>query len=651
MRKRRATLVHINPMEAVTPLAGGYLKTFAEIESEVRNSWDIELYSTTTDCPASEIIRDLFSRAPDLVGFSTYVWNIGLVTRLLQALRGLLPTDVQYLLGGVQVMSCAPEYVDRTWENVLVCNGEGEKTFRELLLQLTTNAPDLTAVGGLTFQRDGEHITTNPHPRIRDLEEIPSPYLSGVFEQKDLAIALLETNRGCPYHCEYCFWGGAIGQKINRLGGDRISEEIAYLAARRCRAVLVCDANFGVFPHDLEVARQFVDSKRSTGYPLRVTYSSAKNNPDRVSQIATILANGGVLSSQPISLQTMNPRALEFAKRGNISTDTYLKLQRKMNEIRVPSFIEMIWPLPGETLESFKQGIQDLCHMGAQVFMVYPLIWLKNVGYEGKEAELGIVTLEEADPVGGGRVAIQTKDVSFEQWIAGMIFTNSVMLLYDCRGLFHTSGILSSLGIESYRGIFDRFIGSMETASINPIVDLWKQGGQNFEDMYKYTWRGAVVESVLHGNRTEFDVMLTQFVSSISELIDDEYSDLLSAAVEFDILNRPYAFANTPVEIGIDPTYLKIVDQGDRTLTVNSPFNFPAISEKLVTLGSVDRSTLQPDPVQIRLDHKRGQIFRMPYRRDEDHHQFCHQFVAEIGNHLPVLETIPLSGAVGTNRV
>ena len=145
--------------------------------------------------------------------------------------------------------------------------------------------------------------------------------------------------------------------------------------------------------------------------------------------------------------------------------------------------------------------------------------------------------------------------------------------------------------------------------------------------------------------------MLTQFVSSISELIDDEYSDLLSAAVEFDILNRPYAFANTPVEIGIDPTYLKIVDQGDRTLTVNSPFNFPAISEKLVTLGSVDRSTLQPDPVQIRLDHKRGQIFRMPYRRDEDHHQFCHQFVAEIGNHLPVLETIPLSGAVGTNRV
>lgn len=639
MQKRRAILVHINPMEGVTPLAGGYLKTYAELEPTIRESWDIDLYSTTTDCPASTIIQDLFERAPDVVGFSTYVWNIGLIQRMLPALRGVLPAHTQFLLGGVQVMNSAEDYVDRRWDNVSVCNGEGEKTFRQYLLEILSDEPDFSRIGGLTFVRNSEFVTTESHPRIKDLDEIPSPYLAGVFDRKDLSIALVETNRGCPYKCEYCFWGGAIGQKINRMDVNRIHQEIDYLASQRCRAVLICDANFGIFPQDADTARHFVESKDKTGYPLRVTYSSAKNNPERALEVATILAQGGVLSSQPISLQTMNPRALEIAKRGNISSDAYLQLQQRMNEIGVASFIELIWPLPGETLDSFKQGIHDLCEMGAQVFGVYPLLWLKNVGYEGKEEELGIVTLDEADPVGGGRIAIQTRDVSFEEWVDGMVYANSVMLLYDCRGLYHTAGILNSLGLESYRDLFDRFVAWMADAESNRVVDLWHRGQGNFEEMYKFTWRGAVVESVLHSGRSDFDAMMMQFANSMSDLFSGDHQALLEASVEFDILSRPYAYANTPFAHGAELRHIEVIEESGRERTVRAPFNFVEIHRQLASRGCVSDELLQPEAVEIAIDHRRGQIFRMPYRRDEDHFQFCHQFVTEIGNNLPLWKT------------
>ena len=52
------------------------------------------------------------------------------------------------------------------------------------------------------------------------------------------------------------------------------------------------------------------------------------------------------------------------------------------------------------------------------------------------------------------------------------------------------------------------------------------------------------------------------------------------------------------------------------------------------------------EPTEITIDHRRGQIFRMPYKRDEDHFQFCHQFVTEIGNNLPIWNTAPTDSVV-----
>src|SRR5262249_8994034 len=148
-----------------------------------------------------------------------------------------------------------------------------------------------------------------------------------------------------------------------------------------------------------------------------------------------------------------------------------------------------------------KKGIDDLCASGAQAFRIYPLLWLNNVGYRGRTEELGVVTLKEDDPASGAEMVIQTNQVSYHEYIKGLLFSTGLYLLHDCRGLYMTIQLLHALRMARFRDIVDEFITWMGRASSNSIVDLWRDGEEHFEQTYKYVWRGSIAYAVLHRHR------------------------------------------------------------------------------------------------------------------------------------------------------
>ncbi|MFY9822102.1 MAG: radical SAM protein [Thermoanaerobaculia bacterium] len=644
-KKHRAVLVHVNGMERVIPLAGGYLKAYAMREPDIAEDWNIDLYSEFGETTAaSRLIADVCASAADLVGFSVYVWNAGLIRRVLPVLRELMPR-ASFVLGGTEVINNASTFVDPAWENVIVCNGEGEMTFRDLLRVLPHDKPSFAEVGGISFFRDRELQETPPYPRITSLDDIPSPYLSGYFDRRDYSVALFETNRGCPYKCEFCFWGGAVGQKIHRLSMDRLYEEIEWLGRNKARAVYLCDANFGIFPEDPELARKFVQTKDDTGYPRFVRYSSAKNNPDRALEVATILAQGGVLSVQPLSLQSLNPRALKLAKRDNINLQTYFRLQTRTNELGIASFVELIWPMPGETLASFKQGIQELARMDAQAFSVYPLVWLNNTGYNGREEEYGVITLQCGDASGSSRTVIQTADVSFEEWVEGLMYTNSAQILHGCRGLYHAAAIIEALGVASRQEIFERFRAWMDESSGTELARAWHMGRQKVDEIYStLSWPGHLVESVLH-NRSEFDATLRSFVRANDDLFGGPQAELIAAAVDFDLLARPYVYRNSVLPERIELEVLKIVEVRRRGWLARSPYDIPQIVAELRSGAPLD--TTRKETV-ILFEHDRGQTYRMPGRTQKEYWDECRMFALEMGNHYPTWRVMPQDGLEAT---
>jgi hypothetical protein len=79
--------------------------------------------------PGSSLLRTHV----DVYAFSCYVWNISLVRRVMHAVLSARP-DAYVIIGGPQHQ--ARRYLRPERERVVLCNGEGERTFDDLLHKL-----------------------------------------------------------------------------------------------------------------------------------------------------------------------------------------------------------------------------------------------------------------------------------------------------------------------------------------------------------------------------------------------------------------------------------------------------------------------------------------------------------------------------------
>lgn len=326
---KKASLVELTAFDKIIPLATAYLKSYASKDPEITANFSLDMYVAPVAADRDSVAADLESSGSDIYAFSCYLWNMELVRWLLDRLLRARP-GAQFILGGPQVMSHAAHYVPADRTNVVVCNGEGERTFHHYLRQLLADEPDFGQVPGVSFWRDGSLVTTERPERIKDLTEIPSPFTSGLFPAGKYSFGILETNRGCPYNCGFCFWGAATNSKVNRFETDRVLDDITWMSENNFATVFLADANWGMAPRDVDFTQHMVECRKRTGYPMVVSMNAAKNKPDRVAEITKILVDGGLLSSQPISLQSMDSDVLRIIDRSNIRPETYTALQRSL---------------------------------------------------------------------------------------------------------------------------------------------------------------------------------------------------------------------------------------------------------------------------------------------------------------------------------
>ena len=153
-----------------------------------------------------------------------------------------------------------------------------------------------------------------------DLGIYPSPYITGEFDHwVDGKFYLpIETNRGCPYGCTFCDWGAATLAKIARLSDERVFGEVEFAAKHKIQTLGFCDANFGILPRDLDIARFIVSMKEKYGYPLEVGYTNAKTASPRLTEIVKVLSDAGLIASGQILMQTTDEQILKNVERANI---------------------------------------------------------------------------------------------------------------------------------------------------------------------------------------------------------------------------------------------------------------------------------------------------------------------------------------------
>ena len=194
------------------------------------------------------LIDAMKARPPDVLALSDYSWNSFLSERLAQIAKQVDPKIIT-VKGGTNI----PDEVERQPEFMLRRPGtdfhielEGEVAFSNLIERILEARDGGTGlfdkpVSGCVFLQPSTIGTSEPllmatvrPPRLRDLDEIPSPYLNGMLDHffDGKLTPFLETNRGCPFGCTFCHDGKDYFQKVNNFSIDRIKEEIAYIAPR-----------------------------------------------------------------------------------------------------------------------------------------------------------------------------------------------------------------------------------------------------------------------------------------------------------------------------------------------------------------------------------------------------------------------------------
>ena len=303
-------------------------------------------------------------RDPYLVAFSCSVWNMEFNKALARRIRERYP-DCVIVFGGHNVRENDVSLLEKEPYIDILMYGEGETVFTALLKALSENTLDL--VDNIAYRSGCDYVRTK-RSIFSDLSVLPSPYLTGVFdglmERNPGAdwLAVLETNRGCPYSCAYCDW--CAGHKVRHFPLEKVQNEIRWFAEHRVEYIFCADSNFGMFDRDVEIARTLVKTKREFGYPKVFRPCYEKNSADRVFEICRILNSEGMDKGATMAYQTLSPDALRNIGRKNLTLEHFAGLVRRYNEAGIPCYSELILGLPGETKESFSRGICRLLESG-----------------------------------------------------------------------------------------------------------------------------------------------------------------------------------------------------------------------------------------------------------------------------------------------
>jgi putative methyltransferase len=140
------------------------------------------------------------------------------------------------------------------------------------------------------------------------------------------------------------------------------------------------NANFGIFKErDTEIAVYLTEVMKRRNWQTTFRQSWAKNATDRFIHIAKILHDAGALSAVGLALESMDPVTLKTIERANIKFSSFSELTKTFREQKLPTYTELIRALPGETLESFTDGLRQLVeNSDIQTVYIYNCAVLPN---------------------------------------------------------------------------------------------------------------------------------------------------------------------------------------------------------------------------------------------------------------------------------
>jgi radical SAM superfamily enzyme YgiQ (UPF0313 family) len=432
-----------------------------------------------------KLIAALERTTPDVIGFSNYIWNSTLSYNFARVIKQRSPSTV-VVFGGPNypVVEEEQEQWLRTWPAVdFVILKEGELAFSRLLQSLQEEGGDIEAVKRRRIPSvhaildDGTAVLTKEIERIRDLTQIPSPYLSGRLDEffDGKLLPIIQTNRGCPFSCTFCVEGVRYYNKVYCNSTEKVAREIDYIGRRmqqvRARGgrndLFIADSNFGMYAEDLDTCRALAKSRREYQWPEYINVATGKNKKERVLEASRIIDGALRLSG---SVQSLEKQVLENIKRDNISADGLMDLGLRAGQIGANTYSEVILGLPGGTKAGHFETVKTVMEAGFTNIYLFQLMLLPGteIATTASKRQYGMTTRYRVLPRCYGHFTLDGDDVRAAEIEEICVANNTLSFqdYLDCRKMhlivtiFYNDGVFGTLlklmklyGISPFRWI------------------------------------------------------------------------------------------------------------------------------------------------------------------------------------------------------
>ncbi len=338
----KTLLVSINSRYIHSSLSVWYLKSAGKDFAE------IEIIESTIKADKQVLLNNIYSKKPDLIAFSCYIWNINFIQELLPLLKKLCPNS-RILLGGPEVSYNVSAVFAKHPEVDFIISGEGEKPFADLLKSISSDL-EPKQIAGLSTKN-----TISP-PYISKVDP-PNPYTDEYFANLQGRISYIETSRGCPYSCSYCLSGRLGGVRFFDL--DTVKNNIDSLSKSGTQTIKFVDRTFNCNEKRAIEIIEYILSKNPQYNGVCYHFEMAG---DIISQklIDTFKKAPAGLFQIEVGVQSFNEATLEAVNR---KTDL-LKVEKNMRQIiengNIHVHMDLIAGLALEDFSSLKNSFNKL---------------------------------------------------------------------------------------------------------------------------------------------------------------------------------------------------------------------------------------------------------------------------------------------------
>ncbi|WP_028612103.1 B12-binding domain-containing radical SAM protein [Paenibacillus harenae] len=355
--------------------------------------FDIAIAEYTIKDPAMNIVSDIFSRQPDVVGFSCYIWNIEETVTVVNMLRKIMP-EVKIILGGPEVSYDMDYWMDRVQEVDFIVAGEGEETFHHLLTEIEGDGK-YHMVFGITYRKRREDrtevITNPPRPKL-NLNELPSPHRF----QEDIPhlasrVVYFETSRGCPFSCQFCLSSIEVGVRYYDM--ERTKADILYLIDSGAKLIKFVDRTFNIKrDYALEIFHFLIENHRGCVFQFEITADIMR--PEVLDYLAEH-APPGIFRFE-IGVQSTNDPTNEAVQR----RQNWSKLVRTVTKVKesgkIDQHLDLIAGLPLENYGTFRGTFNDVFELRPEELQLGFLKMLRGTGLRREAGKWGYIYMDRS---------------------------------------------------------------------------------------------------------------------------------------------------------------------------------------------------------------------------------------------------------------